>query len=147
MKPMAKQLADTQQCGVYQSVGASEEVESAATEAGLAVFRIDMSHVQNKNEFLAQIAKALSFPDWFGSNWDALNDCLTDLDWLSTKTGYVLVFEKSKHFFSHHKEEFEDATAVLSAAADYWKAEGRPFWAFIETSQRWDCGLPKWPAP
>jgi RNAse (barnase) inhibitor barstar len=28
------------------------------------------------------IAAALSFPDWFGRNLDALYDCLTDLSWL-----------------------------------------------------------------
>jgi RNAse (barnase) inhibitor barstar len=145
MKPMAKQLADAQRCGVYQLVRRPEEVEHAATEAGLAVFRIDIGHAHHKQDFLAQIAKSLSFPDWFGANWDALNDCLTDLDWLSTKTGYVLVFEKIEPFFSRHKQEFDNAKAVLGAAAEYWKAQGRPFWALIEVSLEWDCGLPKWP--
>src|SRR5262249_21868603 len=96
-------------------------------------------------DFLERVANALGFPEWFGGNWDALNDCLTNLDWLSTKTGYVLVFEKSERFFSRHKQEFDDATAVLGAAAEYWKAEGQPFWALIEMPQGRDCGLPKWP--
>jgi RNAse (barnase) inhibitor barstar len=146
MKPMARQLADTQQCGVYQLVSGLDAVERAAQEAGLAVFRIDVDEMRNKADFLARVAKALSFPDWFGSNWDALNDCLTDLDWLSTKTGYVLIFENSDHFGSHHKDEFDTATDVLNNAAEYWKEEGRPFWAFMIGEGDWESGLAKWPS-
>jgi RNAse (barnase) inhibitor barstar len=146
MKPMAKQLADTQQCGVYQLVSALEAVERAAQEAGLAVFRIDIGEVRNKADFLGRVAKALSFPNWFGSNWDALNDCLTDLDWLSTKTGYVLIFENSDDFGSHHKSEFDTATDVLNNAAEYWKEEGRSFWAFMAVAGDWESGLTKWPS-
>src|SRR5262249_413263 len=36
MEPLAKQLADARQCGVYQLVRSPEEVERAAGEAGLA---------------------------------------------------------------------------------------------------------------
>jgi RNAse (barnase) inhibitor barstar len=145
MEPMTKQLADAQQCGVYQLVRGPEEVERAAKEAGLTVFRIDIGDAQNKKDFLVRVAKALSFPDWFGGNWDALYDCLTDLDWLSTKTGYVLVFENGEHFCSSQKHEFDDATAVLIAAAEYWKAQKRPFWALVSSSKGTDCGLPEWP--
>ncbi len=145
MNPISTRLGDAQQCGVYQLVRGPEEIESAAKEAGLAVFRIDINAAHNKKDFLAHVAKALSFPDWFGANWDALSDCLTDLEWLSTKTGYVLLFEKSEHFGSRHNQEFDNAKAVFCAAAEYWKAQGRPFWAFMDVSPGWDCGLPKWP--
>jgi RNAse (barnase) inhibitor barstar len=146
MTPMAMQLKDAQHSGAYQLVRGVEDVDHAAREAGLAIFRIDLSNAHDKKGFLAEVAKALSFPAWFGANWDALNDCLTDLDWLSPKTGYVLVFEKGEHFGFHHKEEFDRAADVLHAASEYWRTQGRPFWAFIESGLGWDSGLPKWPA-
>jgi hypothetical protein len=34
----------------------------------------------------------LAFPAWFGHNWDALADCLTDLSWLPA-AGYVLIWD------------------------------------------------------
>jgi RNAse (barnase) inhibitor barstar len=146
MEAIARQLADTQQCGVYQLSREPEQVEHASKEAGLDVFRIDVGDAHDKKDFLDRVAKALSFPDWFGGNWDALNDCLTDLEWLSTKRGDVLVFEDIEHFAAAHKQEFQNAMAVLRAASEYWKAQGRPFWAFVAASPAWDSGLPRWPA-
>ena len=145
MTPMAKQLLDAQRSGVYHLVRSPDQVERAAKDAGLAVFRMDIGHAHNKKSFLEKIAHALHFPTWFGGNWDALNDCLTDLDWLSTSAGYVLIFEKGDVFGCSHNQEFENAKAVLVSAAEYWKAEGRPFWVLIEVSPEADCDLPKWP--
>ena len=41
---------------------------------------IDCGGCADKKELHARIADALSFPDWYGHNLDALMDCLTDLD-------------------------------------------------------------------
>ena len=43
---------------------------------------IDGTSIRTKAEFMTAVADALSFPDWFGNNLDALHDCLTDLSWL-----------------------------------------------------------------
>jgi RNAse (barnase) inhibitor barstar len=144
MEPMTKQLADAQQCGVYQLIRGLDEVERAAEKAGLELRRIDIKDVQEKEDLLKAIATALSFPAWFGHNWDALHDCLTDLEWLPNATGYVLVFENSDHFALADKQSFEDALAVLHSAAEYWKMQERPFWVFISASKGWKSGLPKW---
>jgi RNAse (barnase) inhibitor barstar len=146
MDSIAKQLAETQKSGVYQLIRQPEEIEQAAKQVGLAVFRMDFSHIDGKKDLLDQAAKALQFPSWFGSNWDALNDSLTDLEWLGVKAGYVLVFENIEHFARSYAQEFHDATQVLRAASEYWKNENRPFWAFFSVSSAWDSGLPRWPA-
>jgi RNAse (barnase) inhibitor barstar len=43
---------------------------------------IDGTRIRSKGEFYDAVAAALSFPDWFGRNLDALYDCLRDLSWL-----------------------------------------------------------------
>ncbi len=41
--------------------------------------------IRDKASLLSHYAKAGHFPDYFGHNWDALNDCLRDLSWIQQK--------------------------------------------------------------
>ncbi|MFI8517979.1 barstar family protein [Streptomyces sp. NPDC085481] len=40
---------------------------------------LDLYGAADKAAFMERCAAALALPDWFGRNWDALADCLTDL--------------------------------------------------------------------
>ncbi|MFD9609462.1 barstar family protein [Streptomyces sp. NPDC004288] len=40
---------------------------------------LDLTGVTDKAALMDRCADALALPDWFGRNWDALADCLTDL--------------------------------------------------------------------
>ena len=54
------------------------EFTTAAPEKADVI--IDES-TQGKQQLLKRIAQGLSLPDYFGENWDALIDCLSDLSW------------------------------------------------------------------
>ena len=43
------------------------------------------SSIADKEEILNFYAQELNFPEYFGENWDAFNECITDLNWLSQK--------------------------------------------------------------
>jgi hypothetical protein len=40
--------------------------------------------IVSKQVLIATLDKQLSFPDYFGGNWDAFEECLRDLSWLPT---------------------------------------------------------------
>ena len=42
-------------------------------------YTVDLSSVTDFEDFHDIIAEALDFPDYYGMNWDAFWDCLTDM--------------------------------------------------------------------
>ncbi len=145
MTDQVSTLATADESGLYHLASEPYEIERDAKAAHLFFAKMDIGHVHHKEELLGHFAKAMQFPESFGRNWDALNDCLTDLSWLPA-AGYVVVLEKSKHFGAGHRHDFETALEVLQSVTDTWKARGKPFWMFIHGAQGWDSGLPRWPA-
>lgn len=103
--------------GVFRIAPARlEAIVSTAGPAGFDVRRIDLHASQNKTEMLARIASALDFPDWFGHNWDALADCLSDLAWLPPDTARVFVFEGC----SGHEEALPVLLEILQQTCGDW---------------------------
>ena len=123
MGKLRLRLRDASRSGVYR-VAKSDELVEAAREAGL---RVETVPFAAKPALLKNIAAALAFPDWFGQNWDALEDCLTDLSWSST-VGHVLLFDSARA-----GDDFGVLVDVLASSAEYWASRGKPFFAvFID---------------
>lgn len=72
------------------------------------------------NMFLEQIGSAFSFPEHFGRNMDALNDCLNDLDWID-KDNYVLIINNFDHFLSSNYDDKNDIVAFLEEIKSGWE--------------------------
>lgn len=144
MDPLGALFSDSGSAGVYHLNREAWEVAAAAGAADLGCFRIDIGHAHDKADFLAHISGALNFPSYFGGNWDALADCLKDLSWLPGK-GWIVVLEKSKHFGAGHKHQFDEAMALMAEIADYWRAQGKPFWTLIAGPEGWNSGYPALP--
>ena len=136
----ARKLANAEQSDVCQLTGDPHEIEQAAAAAGLTVIRIDLKGLASKAGLLGRVARALKFPDWFGKNWDALNDCLTDLSWLHGR-GWVIIFENSKHLAARKPQVFHSAVEVFQSANDYWRQAGKPFWVLLHGPSDWVTGL------
>lgn len=48
-------------------------------------FVAHLSEINNKKELLDQLSEKLLFPDYFGFNWDALDECINDFHWIKQK--------------------------------------------------------------
>jgi RNAse (barnase) inhibitor barstar len=138
-------ISDPKHSGVYAITGTTDELERAARGAGLLIIKLDLGRARGKSGFLSLLAKSLKFPKYFGRNWDALHDFLTDLGWLNAK-GWLVIITNGKSFAQRHNEHFGTAIEVLRAAAEYWRSQGKPFWVLVENKNNWDAGLPELPA-
>jgi len=121
---LLQRLSDASKSGVYRAPH-GRDVADAALGSALKVVRIGLAGAATKDALLAGIAGALDFPEWFGGNWDALEDCLTDLSW-SPAAGHVLLFDGLQALSADERGILVD---ILASAASAWKERGRPFFA------------------
>lgn len=124
MSKLLERLKDPARSGVYR-VTRGDEVRAALQGAELALARVDL-----REPVFEAFSRALDFPAWFGRNWDALEDCLTDLSWREAP-GHVILLEGSG--------DTGMLAEVLESAAQFWAGQGRPFFAvFVDPHKRLD---------
>lgn len=125
-------FADTQQNGAYL-VGETDldTLDAAAHDAGHLVRRISLAGCREKHDLLQRIATSLAFPKTFGANWDALADCLGDLEWLPQAGGYAWLFDHVGDLRDAAENDFDTLCDVLDDACQRWKERGTPCFAFL----------------
>ena len=123
-------LADPAAAGLYRlasrrrTAALREEIE----RAGLRCAVLDGAAIADKASFLRACADALAFPAYFGHNWDALEECLTDLSWLSPAPagGSVLLYTQAAPFIRQAPADWATARAILEAAVAHWRGTATP---------------------
>ena len=119
-------LADVQGGALLRLKGSPEAAETAARELGFFCVRVDGQTVPDKAALLKRLARELRFPDYFGGNWDALKDCLTDLpDWLPAP-GYLIVFTDAEAVCRMKRADLATLDVVLESSADFWRRQKPP---------------------
>ncbi len=86
-------------------------------------FLIDGDDITDKDSFFNEFAKKLNFPAYFGKNWDAFYDCMTDLSWLKKHDSYLIIYENPFNFQLQNNEDWKLANQILFEAVDYWKQQ------------------------
>jgi len=97
-------------------------VQSVAKRAGYAFFHIEGKNISRKEQLLNHVAIALHFPKDFGANWDALEECLTDLEWVDAD-GYVIYYDHIDGLLDTHPDQFETLVEILRDAVASWKED------------------------
>jgi RNAse (barnase) inhibitor barstar len=122
MSKLLERLQDPVRSGVYR-VTRSDAIDEVMRSAA----QIDLKD----GDALRAIAEALHFPEWFGGNWDALEDCLGDLSW-RPDNGHVLVF---RNWQALTGDDLGVLIDVLRSSAEFWQGRGKPFFAVLVDPQ------------
>lgn len=77
--------------------------------------------LQTKGDLLEELYNKLKFPDYFGGNWDALDECIKDLTWLPG--GDVIISHKDVPL-SSNKVELKTYLGILSDTVEKWNEKG-----------------------
>lgn len=130
-RPLQALLVEPDQAGTfYLTASDLDPLRAAARDLGFHCVDIDLTGCDDKPELMRRFAAAFELPQWFGHNWDALADCLGDLEWLPAE-GYVLSLRNPQHLRGADAADYATLVAVLEGASEEWREQGRPFWAFL----------------
>lgn len=104
---------------VFRSRDVTSVIQESAKRLGYQVFHVAGSAVRDKDTLLNALSQTMSFPDYFGHNWDSLEECLKDLQWLPSP-GYVILFEEVDRLMDTSPETFATFLEIVIAAAKQW---------------------------
>lgn len=107
-----------------------DALESDLTEAGWKVGRCTVTADDAKVSLINSIRSQLAFPDWTGSNLDALYDALTDLSWLDQQQ-VALIVDRTPQARTGAIDGWEQVREVLFDAAAWWQPHARTFVAIL----------------
>ncbi|MEU5593871.1 barstar family protein [Streptomyces sp. NPDC020298] len=85
------------------------------------VVTLDLAGVTDKAGLMDRCVRALGLPDWFGRNWDALADSLSDHTvWPEDagERGLLLVVRDWQTYARARPEEWRTARELFTEAAD-----------------------------
>jgi RNAse (barnase) inhibitor barstar len=139
---MSTLFQDQKNAGVYKvsTVPAIKDIEKQAKALHFAFFQIEGQKIEKKEQFLNHAALAMHFPDHFGNNWDAFEDCLTDLSWVDAE-GYVILFDHIDPFAQHSPGQFDTLVEIFQSAVDVWREQGKPMFVLLHGNAGAEFGL------
>ena len=115
--------------GVHRWQTDHREAARGVTEAerqGWRVFWLDGTGLRDKRTLLDRCAVEFSLPSYFGHNWDALQDCLSDLSWVPSASGYLVVYDHWQDLADADPSLHGTLTEVFASAVAYWRKTSTP---------------------
>ena len=126
-------LSKSEQAGIYYLAAARRTmIENAARQLQFRHWHLEIPPRQMAGAVLEQIGKVLHFPEWYGANFDALHDCLTDPDWASGK-GIALFLTGTASLHKCDPDGLATLIEVFQAVADELGRSGTPFWVLLDS--------------
>jgi RNAse (barnase) inhibitor barstar len=86
-----------------------------APPPGQPACTLDGRTLSTREDLFLSLARSLSFPGYFGENWDALDECLADLGWLEAPK-VLLVIREAEHVLEAVPGERATFLEILAGA-------------------------------
>ncbi len=94
------------------------------------LYQLNGLNMPTVTRVLTEFAAELHFPDYFGHNSAAFEECITDLSW-DTASGYCIVITHSETLLANEPDEIDWLIGLLRRAGEEWATP-------VETGEAWD---------
>lgn len=101
-------------------------------ENGVVVGRLEGACMRLVSGVMEAFAKEFSFPDYFGKNWGALDECLAEMDWKLPAAGILVIIYEAEEVLA------DDHPDSLGTLAKLLRKAGLEYAAPIDQGQPWD---------
>lgn len=98
-----------------------DTAKQSAKQSKFQVFHLEGQSITNRDLYFQKIADLFQFPDYFGHNWDAVADCLTDLSW-EEGDRILIVYSHSQGLSEEH--DWEIAIRIWANTIEFWGQQG-----------------------
>jgi len=78
--------------------------------------------MRSRQTLFDEFAAALQFPEYFGENWHAFADCLSDLAWWPATQRRLIVWDSS-HVLNVQPDEYSLFLEILRKSAEEWASD------------------------
>jgi len=132
MKSMEKIFSGEVKAGVYK-LSSDVDANTLLTEVrarGWIPFYFDGQAITDKESFLRMAAAVLEFPSYFGKNWDAFEECVTDLEWVEAQP-CILIYDHVSTFSDQNSKAWGIASGILTDAAEQSKESKKPLYILL----------------
>jgi hypothetical protein len=93
---------------------------SARESPRMVARRVRGNKARTVPDWFDECSAALQFPYYFGENWNAFDECLTDLEWLPADA-YVLLITNSQHLLeAETPEDKKTLFRILDRTGQEW---------------------------
>lgn len=142
MSGLAPLLARHRRPGVYHwtSAASSADVRQTVELAGWRFVGLDTWQVSSKAELLETCKRSFEFPDWVGSNFDALADALTDVR-APGGSGVVVLWQGWSPLAREHPRVFATTLGVFTSRVEF--SVGGDFAVLLQSRNAADLDLPE----
>lgn len=139
---LQKLLAQSEFAGIYHLPHSDRKaLKQAAHALGFGWLQADLGDRREMADALEKLGNDLHLPEWYGANYDALADCLTDLSW-NAAPGYVLLVAGADDLQAREAAAFDTLNEVLSSVVGNWQEAKVPFWVFYDMRPNGLAALP-----
>lgn len=128
-------IDDAQRASVIRGNVVPPDLHVAVVDGQIAVDRAGI---------FDELARSMRFPDYFGRNWDAVYDCLTDPSQLPAR-GSVILLDSCDRLAREHPDQWQIALKVFRDASTFWQPTRTPMFVLLHGESAVSAGAPDLP--
>ncbi|CAM5198302.1 barstar family protein [Oligella ureolytica] len=116
---------------IPETLATLDAVSELASSKGIAFFKVDCDKARNVSAVLRAIVKTVDYPSFFGSDIEALLDCLNETS-SDQKKGMVLWLNQLHSADEALRDFSRQLNIILDDAAKFAGSKGRHFIYYVE---------------